>query len=82
MTTLTEAPAGHGRLADVYGPGEVVRDKVVPRSLLTTSASFCRPAHGIEPPNGVRVHLAGPDTTATPNGFHASRAVMPLTSDV
>ena len=30
-------------LADVYGPGEVVRDKVVPRSLLTTSAGFCRP---------------------------------------
>ena len=29
-------------LADVYGPGEVVRDKVVPRSLLTTSAGFCR----------------------------------------
>jgi uncharacterized circularly permuted ATP-grasp superfamily protein len=48
-------------LADVYGPGEVVRDKVVPRSLLTTSAGFCRPAHGIEPPNGVRVHLAGID---------------------
>src|SRR6476646_9902639 len=48
-------------LADVYGPGEVVRDEVVPRSLLTTSAGFCRPAHGIEPPNGVRVHLAGID---------------------
>jgi uncharacterized circularly permuted ATP-grasp superfamily protein len=48
-------------LADVYGPAEVVRDGVVPRSLLTTSAGFCRPAHGIEPPNGVRVHLAGID---------------------
>ena len=48
-------------LADVYGPGEVVRDEVVPRSLLTTSAGFCRPAHGIEPPNGVRVHLVGID---------------------
>jgi len=31
-------------LADVYGAGEVVRDKVVPRSLLTTSAGFCRSA--------------------------------------
>ena len=48
-------------LADVYGPCEVIRDKVVPRSLLTTSAGFCRPAQGIEPPNGVRVHLAGID---------------------
>jgi uncharacterized circularly permuted ATP-grasp superfamily protein len=48
-------------LADVYGRAEVVRDGVVPRSVLTTSAGFCRPAYGIEPPNGVRVHLAGID---------------------
>jgi uncharacterized circularly permuted ATP-grasp superfamily protein len=48
-------------LADVYGSAEVVRDGVVPRSLLTTSAGFCRPAYGIEPPNGVRVHIAGID---------------------
>ena len=34
-------------LADVYGPAEVVRDGVVPRSLLATSAGFCRAAHGI-----------------------------------
>jgi len=48
-------------LADVYGPAEVVRDGVMPRSVLTTSAGFCRPAYGIRPPNGVRVHLAGID---------------------
>jgi uncharacterized circularly permuted ATP-grasp superfamily protein len=33
----------------------------VPRSLLTTSAGFCRPAYGFHPPNGVRIHLAGID---------------------
>src|SRR5258707_2137102 len=55
-------------LADVYGRGEVVRDKVVPRSLLTPSAGFCRPAHGIEPPNGVRVHLAGIDIVRDQSG--------------
>src|SRR6266545_1755773 len=48
-------------LADVYGPAEVVRDGVVPRSLVTSSASFCRPAHGTRPANGVRIHLAGID---------------------
>jgi uncharacterized circularly permuted ATP-grasp superfamily protein len=48
-------------LADVYGPAEVVRDGVLPRSVLTTSAAFWRPAYGLEPPNGVRVHLAGID---------------------
>jgi uncharacterized circularly permuted ATP-grasp superfamily protein len=48
-------------LADIYGPGDVVRDGVVPRSLLTTSSGLCRAAHGIRPPNGVRIHLAGID---------------------
>ena len=48
-------------LADVYGAAEVVRDGVVPRSLLTTSATFCRPAHGIRPAGDVRIHLAGID---------------------
>jgi uncharacterized circularly permuted ATP-grasp superfamily protein len=48
-------------LADVYGPAEVVRDGVVPRSLLTSSATFSRPAYGIRPPGGVRIHLAGID---------------------
>src|SRR5207245_9442229 len=50
-------------LADVYGPAEVVRDKVVPRSLLTTSAGFWRQADGIEPPNGARGPRAGMDMT-------------------
>jgi len=48
-------------LADVYGPAEAVHDGVVPRTLLTTSATFCRPAHGIRPRNEVRIHLAGID---------------------
>jgi len=48
-------------LADVYGDAEVVRDGVVPRSLITTSAGFCRSVQGIRPANGVRIHLAGID---------------------
>ena len=48
-------------LADVYGAGEILRDRVVPRRLVATSAHFHRPAYGVDPPNGVRVHLAGID---------------------
>ncbi len=55
-------------LADVYGSAEVVRDEVVPRSLLTTSASFCRSAHGIRPHNQVRIHLAGIDLVRDEQG--------------
>jgi uncharacterized circularly permuted ATP-grasp superfamily protein len=48
-------------LADVYGRGQVISDGVVPRSVITSSKHFHRAAHGIEPPNGVRVHVAGID---------------------
>jgi uncharacterized circularly permuted ATP-grasp superfamily protein len=48
-------------LADVYGPGDVLADNVVPRRLVLTSAHFHRAAHGIEPANGVRVHVSGVD---------------------
>jgi uncharacterized circularly permuted ATP-grasp superfamily protein len=48
-------------LADVYGCGQVFADRVVPRRLVTTSAHFRREAFGIEPPNGVRVHVSGVD---------------------
>ncbi|HKT06040.1 MAG TPA: circularly permuted type 2 ATP-grasp protein [Rugosimonospora sp.] len=48
-------------LADVYGRGEVLRDRVVPRRLITTSAHFHREAFGIQPANGVRVHISGVD---------------------
>jgi uncharacterized circularly permuted ATP-grasp superfamily protein len=48
-------------LADVYGAAEVLADGVVPRRLVFTSAHFHREAAGIEPANGVRVHVSGVD---------------------
>ncbi len=48
-------------LADVYSNARVVSDGVVPRSVVTTSKHFHRAAHGIEPANGVRVHVGGID---------------------
>jgi uncharacterized circularly permuted ATP-grasp superfamily protein len=48
-------------LADVYGKGQVFKDEVVPRAAVTSGKGFYRQAAGIEPPNGVRVHIAGID---------------------
>ncbi|MCW2786735.1 MAG: UDP-N-acetylmuramate dehydrogenase [Marmoricola sp.] len=48
-------------LADIYGPGEAFRDGVIPRSVVTTSSHYTRETFGIEPPNGVRVHVSGID---------------------
>ncbi|HVM04825.1 MAG TPA: circularly permuted type 2 ATP-grasp protein [Acidimicrobiales bacterium] len=48
-------------LADVYGTGEILRAGIVPRRVVTRATGFQRPAVGVEPPNGVRVHVAGID---------------------
>src|SRR5215475_10843623 len=55
-------------LADVYGLGEVLRDGVVPHRLVTTSANFHREAFGIQPANGVRVHISGVDLVRDERG--------------
>ncbi|GAB3402122.1 circularly permuted type 2 ATP-grasp protein [Flindersiella endophytica] len=48
-------------LEDVYGNGDVLNDGIVPRRVVATSRHFHREAHGIQPPNGVRVHVSGVD---------------------
>ena len=56
-------------LADVYGRGQILADRVVPRRLVTTSAAL--PSGGlraVEPPNGVRIHVAGIDVVRGADG--------------
>jgi uncharacterized circularly permuted ATP-grasp superfamily protein len=48
-------------LADIYGPAELFADGVMPRSVVMTSPHFHRVVAGLEPPNGVRIHVAGVD---------------------
>jgi uncharacterized circularly permuted ATP-grasp superfamily protein len=55
-------------LADIYGAGEILRDQVIPRRLVTSSAHFHREAHGVRPANGVRIHVAGVDLVRDDEG--------------
>ena len=48
-------------LADVYGAMQIVTDRVLPRHVVTTSSHYHRVAFGIQPGNGVRVHVSGID---------------------
>ena len=48
-------------LADIYGPQNCIRDGVIPAALVSSSAHFHRAAAGIDPANGVRVHVSGID---------------------
>ena len=55
-------------LDDVYGRGEIMADRVVPRRLITSSTHYQRAAAGIRSPNGVRVHVAGIDLVRDEHG--------------
>jgi uncharacterized circularly permuted ATP-grasp superfamily protein len=55
-------------LADVYGSGQILDDRIVPRRLVTTSEHFHRSAFGIEPANGVRIQVAGIDVVRGGDG--------------
>jgi uncharacterized circularly permuted ATP-grasp superfamily protein len=55
-------------LADVYGPGEVLNDGVIPRRLVSSATHFHREVAGIEPANGVRIHVAGIDLVRDQHG--------------
>ena len=55
-------------LADVYGSGKVFGDGVIPRRIVATSTHYHRVAHGIRPPNGVRIHVSGTDLVRDASG--------------
>ncbi len=55
-------------LADVYGPGDVFADGVVPRKLVHSSPHFHRQVHGLEPAGGVRIHVSGVDVIRDDHG--------------
>lgn len=55
-------------LNDVYTEGRAIHDGVVPRSLVSSSTHFQRAVQGIQPPNGVRIHVGGIDLIRTPEG--------------
>lgn len=55
-------------LADVYGPMSVVKDGVVPAAAVLSSPHYLRQAFGVEPSNGVRIHVSGIDIVRDVNG--------------
>ncbi len=48
-------------LDDVYDNARILSQGVIPRQVVLSSPGFLRSACGLDPPNGVRVHVAGID---------------------
>jgi uncharacterized circularly permuted ATP-grasp superfamily protein len=55
-------------LADIYNSGRILRDGIVPHHLVVSSPGFLRAVHGVNPPNGVRIHVAGIDVVRDEDG--------------
>ena len=55
-------------LADLYGAQRVLRDGVVPPELVYRGKDFRREIHGIAPPLGIWVHVAGIDLVRDERG--------------
>jgi uncharacterized circularly permuted ATP-grasp superfamily protein len=55
-------------LADIYGPQEILAEGIVPRRLIASSPNFLQEAANLDPPNGVRIHVAGIDILRGPDG--------------
>lgn len=67
-------------LDDVYGPQMLLRDGVLPASLIHADPGFLRACHGVPPPGGVRLVLFAADLVRGPDGVWrvlASRTQSP-----
>ncbi|MCJ2081076.1 circularly permuted type 2 ATP-grasp protein [Methylobacterium sp. J-090] len=55
-------------LADIYGPGRLVADGLLPAAVVAGSPEFMRPVAGIAPPGGRFLKLYAADVTRGPDG--------------
>jgi uncharacterized circularly permuted ATP-grasp superfamily protein len=55
-------------LADVYGEQKIFKERVLSKALVLSSEHYHRAAHGINPANGVRIHVSGVDLIRDENG--------------
>ncbi len=68
-------------LTDLYGPRRLLRDNHLPAALIFANPHFLRPCHGIEPRDGIYLHLYAADLGRAPDGrwwVLADRTQAPL----
>ncbi len=53
---------------DIYNGQKIIKDKVVPKELIATSACYLKQCKGIHPPKGVWIHITGTDLVRHTDG--------------
>jgi len=68
-------------LTDLYGPRRLLKENHLPAALIFANPHFLRPCHGIEPRDGIHLHLYAADLGRAPDGrwwVLADRTQAPL----
>lgn len=55
-------------MADIYGEQTLLRDSLLPPSLLYRHPGYLRPLHGVRPPGGLHLHIAAFDLARGADG--------------
>jgi uncharacterized circularly permuted ATP-grasp superfamily protein len=55
-------------IGDIYGDQKIIRDKVIPKELISTCACYLKQCHGLKPPKGIWVHVTGTDLVRSGDG--------------
>jgi uncharacterized circularly permuted ATP-grasp superfamily protein/uncharacterized alpha-E superfamily protein len=55
-------------LADLYGKQSLLKQGLIPPSLIFAQSGFLRPAHGMNVPGGVHLHVYAADLARSPDG--------------
>ncbi len=48
-------------IGDIYGEQKILKDKIIPRDLIKTSACFLKQCMGLRPPKDIWIHITGTD---------------------
>src|SRR5258706_9817021 len=55
-------------LSDLYGAQRLLREGLIPPSLIYANPGFLRPCHGLHVPNDIYLHLSAADLARSPDG--------------
>jgi uncharacterized circularly permuted ATP-grasp superfamily protein/uncharacterized alpha-E superfamily protein len=55
-------------LADLYGPGRLIAEGLIPPAIIHGHHNYLWPCRGIQPPNGTYLHLYACDLARSPDG--------------
>jgi len=55
---------------DIYNEQKIIRDKIIPAALISSSACYLKQCKGLKPPGGIWIHITGTDLVRDKDGTY------------